>query len=135
MSNDTSADREGAVGPECIDRMLRVSPLTIGAVYKKGDRVGQGYVLNLSRGGIFLSTGESFGMGEEFRIRFFLPFQLGQVDALVTVRWRTWDVDNPPKQLRGGLGCEFVTIDPDMQDKIDQFIDRFVELADKLEDF
>jgi c-di-GMP-binding flagellar brake protein YcgR len=134
MSNDTSADRTIASGPECIERMLRVSPLTIGAVYKKGDRVGQGYVLNLSRGGVFLSTGEPFGMGEEFRIRFFLPFQLGQVDAVVTVRWRTRDVDNPPKQLRGGLGCEFVTIDPEMQDKIDQFIDRFVELADKLED-
>ena len=85
--------------------MLRVSPLTIGAVYKKGDRVGQGYVLNLSRGGVFLSTKEDFQMGEEFRLRFFLPFQLGQVDALVVVRWRTQDVDSPPPQLRAGLGC------------------------------
>jgi hypothetical protein len=134
MSNETSTDRASAAGPEALERMLRVSPLTIGAVYKKGERVGQGYVLNLSRGGIFLSTDERFGMGEEFRVRFFLPFQLGQVDALVAVRWRTRDVDNPPKGLRTGLGCEFVSIDPEMQDRIDQFIDRFVELADKLED-
>jgi hypothetical protein len=116
-----------------LDRMLRVSPLTIGAVYKKADRVGQGYVLNLSRGGMFLTTGEDFAPGEEFRVRFFLPFQLGQVDALVVVRWRTQDVDNPPPQLRTGLGCEFAQIDPAMADKIDQFIDRFVERADKLE--
>jgi Tfp pilus assembly protein PilZ len=133
MGNETSTDRNVA-DADSIERMLRVSPLTIGAVFKKAERVGQGYVLNLSRGGIFLSTTESFGMGEEFRIRFFLPFQLGQVDAVVVVRWRTGDVDNPPRQLRSGLGCEFVTIDPDMQDRIDQFIDRFVELADKLED-
>jgi hypothetical protein len=121
-------------GPKQIERMLRVSPLTIGAVYKKGERVGQGYVLNLSRGGVFLSTREDFPMGEEFRLRFFLPFQLGQVDAVVVVRWRTQDVDSPPPQLRDGLGCEFVTIDPEMADRIDQFIDRFVELADKLEE-
>jgi len=129
------ATAEGAfAGPKQIERMLRVSPLTIGAVYKKGERVGQGYVLNLSRGGMFLSTKEDFPMGEEFRLRFFLPFQLGQVDALVVVRWRTQDVDNPPPQLRTGLGCEFARIDPEMVDKIDEFIDRFVELADKLEE-
>ncbi|MGH9319483.1 MAG: PilZ domain-containing protein [Vicinamibacteria bacterium] len=134
MSKETSADRDTFSGPKQLERMLRVSPLTIGAVYKKGDRVGQGYVLNLSRGGIFLSTQQDFPMGDEFRIRFFLPFQLGQIDALVVVRWRTQDVDNPPKQLRTGLGCEFVRIDTEMADKIDQFIDRFVELADKLEE-
>jgi Tfp pilus assembly protein PilZ len=133
MSDGTSP-QSAFVGPKQIERMLRVSPLTIGAVYKTGERVGQGYVLNLSRGGVFLSTKEDFQMGEEFRLRFFLPFQLGQVDALVVVRWRTQDVDNPPPHLRGGLGCEFVVIDPEMADKIDQFIDRFVELADKLEE-
>ena len=133
MSDGTSP-QSAFVGPKQIERMLRVSPLTIGAVYKMGERVGQGYVLNLSRGGVFLSTKEDFQMGEEFRLRFFLPFQLGQVDALVVVRWRTQDVDNPPPHLRGGLGCEFVAIDPEMADKIDQFIDRFVELADKLEE-
>jgi hypothetical protein len=50
------------------------------------------------------------------------------------VRWRAQDVDHPPPQLRSGLGCEFVIIDPEMADRIDQFIDRFVELADKLEE-
>jgi hypothetical protein len=134
MSKETPTDREPAAGSSSMARMVRVQPLTIGAVYKKGDRVGQGYVLNLSRGGVFLSTENLFEMGEEFRIRFFLPFQLGQIDALVVVRWRTGDVEKPPKQLRSGLGCEFVQIDPLMQDKIDQFIDRFVELADKLEE-
>jgi hypothetical protein len=133
MSEETSAPSAFA-GPKQIERMLRVSPLTIGAVYKSADRVGQGYVLNLSRGGVFLSTREDFQTGEEFRLRFFLPFQLGQVDAVVVVRWRTKDVDHPPPQLRDGLGCEFLKIDPEMADKIDQFIDRFVELADKLEE-
>ena len=134
MSRDSSVERETLAGPAQIDRMLRVSPLTIGAVYKTTDDAGQGYVLNLSRGGVFLSTQRVFEMGERFRIRFFLPFQLGQVDAEVQVRWRTRDVKGDHPQLKDGFGLEFVAIDPDMQDRISQFIDKFVELAELLED-
>ena len=133
MSSGTPADRESLAGANEIDRMMRVSPLTIGAVYKKRDRVGQGYVLNLSRGGVFLSTKDLFELGDTFRIRFFLPFQLGQVDAEVVVRWRTQDAESPPQYLRSGLGLEFVKAAPEALEKIEQFIDRFVELADKLE--
>lgn len=115
-----------------LDRMQRVSPLTIGAVYKKGAVVGQGYVLNLSRGGVFLSTKADFAMGDEFRLRFFLPFQLGQVDAEVVVRWRTRDVSQSPAGLREGLGVEFVQIDEAMQDKIERFLQRFLEVAHQL---
>lgn len=134
MSERTPTDSEPFAGPQQIERMLRVSPLTIGAVFKKGGEVGQGYVLNLSRGGVFLTVKTAFALGEEFRLRFFLPFQLGQVDALVVVRWRTQDADNPPRSLRGGMGLEFVDIQPEMRDKISEFIEKFVELADKLGD-
>lgn len=132
MRKETSADSEAFAGPQQMDRMQRVSPLTIGAVYKKGSDVGQGYVLNLSRGGVFLTAKATFEVGERFRLRFFLPFQLGQVDALVAVRWRTQDVDDPPKSLPAGIGAEFADIEPDMQDRITEFIEKFVELADKL---
>jgi Tfp pilus assembly protein PilZ len=133
MNNETPSSRETLPGPQHIERMLRVSPLTISAVYKKAAKVGQGYVLNLSRGGVFLTTDIVFAMGDEFRLRFFLPFQLGPVDARVQVRWRTQDVENPPKELRTGFGLEFIEIEPEMQDKISRFIEKFVELAEKLE--
>jgi len=113
--------------------MLRVSPLTISAVYKKGERVGQGYVLNLSRGGVFFSSDVGFEMGDRFRLRFFLPFQLGQIDARVQVRWRTQDAENPPPELRSGFGLEFLEIETVMQDKITRFIEKFVDLAEQLE--
>ena len=133
MTNDTSSPRETVLGPQQIERMLRVSPLTISAVYKMADRVGQGYVLNLSRGGVFLSSNVGFEMGDQFRLRFFLPFQLGQVDAQVQVRWRTQDADNPPQELRSGFGLEFIEIESEMQDKISRFIEKFVDLAEQLE--
>ena len=133
MTNETSSPRETLPGPQQIERMLRVSPLTISAVYKSAERVGQGYVLNLSRSGVFLSSDVGFEMGDQFRLRFFLPFQLGQVDARVQVRWRTQDVDNPPKELRSGFGLEFIEIESEMQDKISRFIEKFVELAEQLE--
>lgn len=133
MSSGSWADGDSLGAPKQIDRMLRVSPLTIGAVYKRKGRVGQGYVLNLSRGGLFLSTKDRFEVGEQFRIRFFLPFQLGQVDAEVVVRWRTQDAENRSQSPRSGLGVEYAKVDPEALEKIEQFIDRFVELADKLE--
>lgn len=133
MSNPSSTGRDTLPEPQHIERMLRVSPLTISAVYKTSDKVGQGYVLNLSRGGVFLTADVAFRVGDQFRLRFFLPFQLGQVDARVQVRWRTQDVDNPPKELRSGFGLEFIEIESAMQDKISRFIERFVELAEQLE--
>lgn len=133
MSNGPSPDRDTLPEPQHIERMLRVSPLTIGAVYKTSNTVGQGYVLNLSRGGVFLTTDCVFQTGDVFRLRFFLPFQLGQVDAKVQVRWRTQDVDHPPKDLRSGFGLEFVEIEPAMRDKISRFIERFIDLAQQLE--
>ncbi len=133
MTNDTSSPRETVLGPQQIERMLRVSPLTISAVYKMADRVGQGYVLNLSRSGVFLSSDVGFEMGDQFRLRFFLSFQLGQVDAKVQVRWRTQDADNPPQELRSGFGLEFIEIESEMQDKISRFIEKFVDLAEQLE--
>lgn len=133
MSNESTSPREAVTSPQHIERMLRVKPLTINAVYKLPDKVGQGYVLNLSRGGVFLSAEYPFAMDQQFRVRFFLPFQLGQVDALVQVRWRTQDVDNPPEDSRNGFGLEFVEIEAEMQDKITRFIEKFVELAEQLE--
>ena len=133
MSEGPSSERETLPGPQQIERMLRVAPLTISAVYKKNDKVGQGYVLNLSRGGVFLSSSDPFEMGETFRLRFFLPFQLGQVDAEVQVRWRTQDVASPPKQLRSGFGLEFVRIETAARDKISRFIEKFLDLAEQLD--
>ena len=134
MTNETSSPSETLPGPrEYIDRMLRVSPLTISAVYKTADRVGQGYVLNLSRGGVFFSSDVGFVTGDQFRLRFFLPFQLGQVDGRVQVRWRTHDAENTLQQVQSGFGLEFIEIESEMQDKISQFIKKFVELAEQLE--
>ncbi len=133
MTDDTSSSPETLPGLQYIDRMLRISPLTISAVYKMADKVGQGYVLNLSRSGVFFSSDVGFEKGDQFHLRFFLPFQLGQVDAKVQVRWRTQDADNPPQEVRSGFGLEFIEIESEMQDKIGRFIEKFVELAEQLE--
>ncbi len=133
MSEKISTDPEGLTGPEQLERMVRVSPLTISAVYKKRDKVGQGYVLNLSRGGIFLNASDPFETGETVRVQFFLPFQLGQVDADMIVRWRTQDVGNPSPELPGGCGLEFSDAVTETRDKISRFIEKFVELAEQLE--
>ncbi|HSF19064.1 MAG TPA: PilZ domain-containing protein [Vicinamibacteria bacterium] len=133
MSHESTYNEDAFPDQPDIGHMVRLSPLTIGAVFKRGGTVGQGYVLNLSRGGVFLTTDEEFAPGESFRLRFFLPFQLGRVDADVVVRWRTRDIAHPPPGLRDGFGVEFVRLAPGVREKIERFVDRFLELADELD--
>ncbi|HXV64348.1 MAG TPA: PilZ domain-containing protein [Vicinamibacteria bacterium] len=133
MSHESNYNEDAFPEPQDIGHMVRLSPLTIGAVFKRGGIVGQGYVLNLSRGGVFLTTNEEFARGESFRLRFFLPFQIGHVDAEVVVRWRTRDIAQPPQGLRDGFGVEFVRLAPGVREKIERFVDRFLELADGLD--
>ena len=133
MSEKISTDPGRLPGPEQLERMVRVSPLTISAVYKKRSKVGQGYVLNLSRGGVFLKASNPFERGETVRVQFFLPFQLGQVDADMIVRWRAQDAADPPPELTVGFGLEFLGAETETRDKISRFIEKFVELAEQLE--
>ena len=58
---------------------------------------------------------------------------MGQIDADMIVRWRTQDVRNPPSELPSGFGLEFLGAVPEIRDKISQFIEKFVALADQLE--
>lgn len=133
MSEEITTDPERLPGPEQLERMVRVSPLTISAVYKKRGKVGQGYVLNLSRGGVFLKASDPFERDEAVRVQFFLPFQLGQVDANMIVRWRTQDAADPPPELPVGFGLEFLGAVTETRDRISRFIEKFVELAEQLE--
>ena len=133
MSKKSSTDPERLTGPEQLERMVRVSPLTISAVFKKRDKVGQGYILNVSCGGVFLKASDPFETGETVRVQFFLPFQLGQVDAEMIVRWRTQDVDNPSPEAPVGFGLEFLDAAAETRDKISRFIEKFVDLAEQLE--
>jgi len=113
--------------------MVRVSPLTISTVYKKRDKVGQGYVLNLNRAGVFLNASDPFEMGDTVRVQFFLPFQLGKVDADMIVRWRPQDAENSPPELPGGFGLEFLNAETEARDKTTRLIEKLVELAEQLE--
>jgi len=120
-------------GGASLERMLRVYPLTIAAVFNEGERVGHAYILNLSLTGVFMATEEVFEDGERFRLRFYLPLQVGSVDADVIVRWRTVDANTNATTNRPGYGLEFTKLEEPSRTRISRFIDRFVQLASDLD--
>lgn len=124
---------DARAGDDFVERMLRVHPLTIGAVYDKGGVLGHGYVLNLSVTGIFLTADERFERGDLLHLRFFLPFQVGAVEADVAVRWRSDGAMSPEEPARWGFGLEFVELEEEMRSRIEHFVERFVELASALD--
>lgn len=119
--------------PAGTERMVRVHPLTIGAVFEDPAGVGHGYVLNMSLGGVFLTTESELQLGQRLRLRFFLPFQSGPVEADVRVRWRSRDVAPPSRPPAEGFGLEFVDIETKDLASVNRFIDRFVGLASDLD--
>ncbi len=117
-----------------VERMLRVHPLTIGALYERDGKLGHGYVLNLSETGVFLSADERFDRGDRLMLRFSLPFQSGAVCSEVVVRWRGDETAKDAAVPRWGFGLEFVELDERTMDRVRDFVERFVELATALDD-
>jgi uncharacterized protein (TIGR02266 family) len=69
---------------------------------------------NVSKGGVFLRTMTPLPVGKRLRVRFRLPCG-GEIDGEATVAW---------SDARCGMGLQFVTIGPEGQTALDQFVDR-----------
>jgi uncharacterized protein (TIGR02266 family) len=69
---------------------------------------------NVSKGGVFLRSMTPLPVGKRLRVRFKLPGG-GDIEADATVAW---------SDARSGMGLQFVTVGPDGQAALDQFVDR-----------
>jgi uncharacterized protein (TIGR02266 family) len=69
---------------------------------------------NVSKGGMLLRTMTPLAPGRRLRVRFRLPGH-GDIEAEATVAW---------SDARSGMGLQFVTISPQGQAALDQFVDR-----------
>lgn len=69
---------------------------------------------NVSKGGIFLRTMTPLPVGKRLRVRFRLPGG-GDIDGEATVAW---------SDARSGMGLQFLTVSPEGQAALDQFVDK-----------
>lgn len=74
-------------------------------------------VVDLSKGGIFISTPEPLGVGSEVRLSLIIPGG-GEVELNGIVKWARNDETS---EDRAGMGIEFVNISDVEKDKLETF--------------
>ena len=75
--------------------------------------------VDLSKGGIFISTPEPLSNGSEVSMSIHIPGQ-GEVEVKGIVRWVREDETDSEK---AGMGIEFVNVSGDLKKKLDEFIE------------
>lgn len=74
--------------------------------------------VDLSRGGIFISTPEPLGNGSNVKLLLHIPGH-GELELNGVVRWvRPDETEN----TKAGMGIEFVDIPSDLNRKLDEFL-------------
>ena len=112
----------------------RLQPLVIRTKWTYQENRQSGYLTNLSELGAFLATNDPIPIGDPVTLDITLPWQIGEIAVESVVEWSNLDSkesspDNPP-----GVGLSFGELPPDIQEKIDAYIQRFHELVAQLED-
>lgn len=114
-------------------KLPRFGPLVIKASIADANGVGRrnGYLTNVSKSGAFLAIDAPPVKGEELLLLATLPWRLGELSARVRVAWRRSEPDDAGPIT--GAGLEFVELKGDSASLLDDYLQKFLELAASLE--
>ena len=111
----------------------RFGPLVIKTAFTVGADRGEGYLTNVSEGGAFLAVDDPPPLGAEVEIRAILPWRLGELCASTRVAWRSQGGSEGSGKL-SGVGLAFEELDPKARELLDAYLDKFTELAARIEE-
>lgn len=74
--------------------------------------------VDLSKGGIFISTPEPLGNGSEVNMIIHMPGH-GELEVKGVVRWVRTD---ETESTRAGMGIEFTNVNTDLKKKLDELV-------------
>lgn len=106
----------------------RFGPLVIKTAFTVGLERREGYLTNVSEGGAFLAVDNPPPLGTEVEIRAILPWRLGELHALTRVAWRS------ERGKLSGVGLAFGELDPGARELLDAYLQKFSELAARIEE-
>ena len=112
----------------------RLGPLLIRCVFSVRDDAAEGYLVSLSEGGAFLSTGESLVVGETIVVRVTLPWRIGNILSEAEVVYTIPVSGTGPHNSSPGVCIRFVNMSPLDQERIRQYVEKFHELAARLDE-
>lgn len=111
----------------------RLGPLVIKTAFTVGSDRREGYLTNLSEGGAFLAIDDPPRLGTEIEIRAILPWRLGELRAVTRVAWRSQGGSEGSGKI-SGVGLAFEELDPKARELLDAYLQKFTELAARIEE-
>ena len=98
------------------------APIEIRVEYRTVGSFLSDWVVNISRGGMFIHTKSPLNLGAMVRLVFSLPFMF---DVNAEVKWSQTEPSD--RQALPGMGVEFVQIDDRVQKRIDAYVKQHKE--------
>lgn len=113
----------------------RFGPLVLKARVDRGAGIEVGYLTNVSIGGGFLAMDEPPPIGAEISLVAPLPWSLGELRVRARVVWRN-DPDAPGTATSNilGAGLAFTHFEEGATARLEQYLERFAELAAQLDE-
>jgi len=105
----------------------RVAPLLLRVEFRFQEDICRGYVTNLSQGGAFLVTRELFPVGSNLSLRLKLPDPAGLIVIQAKVVRRRPEVSSSRGGKTPGVGVEFISLDTEAAQKIQQYLFTLLE--------
>jgi uncharacterized protein (TIGR02266 family) len=89
--------------------------LSVSVSYRFEHTIASAMCANVSKGGMALRTMNPLTSGTRLRVRFKLPASKREIEADAAVAW---------SDQRSGMGLQFVSLGPEDQSELDDYIDR-----------
>lgn len=104
---------------------LRLAPTIVRAEVGPEDERREGYLINVSLGGAFLSMDEPPDTNVTTELHMVLPWGLGECSVKAQAVWE--QKDDEDRTI--GAGISFVELSDDSREKLRGYLERFEELS------
>ncbi len=104
---------------------VQLAPTIIRAEIEQGGERRAGYLINVSLGGAFLTMCEPPKKNTMSELHLLLPWGIGECSIKAKAVWLQKD----DHKFVIGAGISFVRLSDDAKDKLQSYLDRYVELA------
>jgi hypothetical protein len=104
---------------------VALAPTIIRAEVEHGGKRREGYLINVSLGGAFLTMSEPPAKNKTSELHLLLPWGVGECRVTAKAVWQ--QKDDAKRVI--GTGIAFVRLSDDAKSKLQSYLDRYVELA------
>ena len=98
-------------------------------IERKGERF-EGYLVNVSLGGAFLTMMKPPPKNQTSKLHLLLPWGVGECSVKAKAVWQQKD----DSKRVVGTGIQFVDLSDDAREKLQSYLDRYVELSGQITD-